>query len=601
MIEIYRKIFALLDSRERKRFILLSGVMILVAISELLGISAVLLLLTVLSEPDRIPDMATIGWLYEKAGFQSLFAFQVLLAVIAIAVVMGGLAIKAAGTYAVIRYAEMRGYAISCRLLGAYLHQPYAWFLRRNSAEIGKDVLQECIWFVGMVLGPAMRILSSLLIAVFILVFLVVLNPLVAPVAGLLIGGSYALIYLWLRSALRRLGGEIVTANSERFRLAHEATAGIKEVKLLGLEDSYLRRFESPAQRFARASALNNVASELPRFALEAITFGVLLGVVLILLLHSGGSLVSIVPLLGVFAFGTLRLLPALQQIYHAATTLRFGRAVLDRLYSEYTSAMAEVTRRRSTTPSVNVLPLTRVLSLKAVSYAYPESERTALDNVSLDISAYTTVGIVGGTGAGKTTLVDLILGLLVPDSGTIRVDGMSLGPDTQRSWQRTLGYVPQNIYLTDDTVAANIAFGIPPEQIDIAKVERAARVAALHDFVVDELPEGYDTFVGERGVRLSGGQRQRIGIARALYHEPSLLILDEATSALDNLTERAVMGAVDNIRGDKTIILIAHRLSTVRKCHTIFLMERGRVAARGTYDELVADNDTFRRMADGT
>ena len=217
-----------------------------------------------------------------------------------------------------------------------------------------------------------------------------------------------------------------------------------------------------------------------------------------------------------------------------------------------------------------------------------------------MTIPARTTVGLVGGTGAGKTTVVDLILGLLEPQKGAIRVDGVPITAANRRAWQRTIGYVPQPIFLTDESVAANIAFGLPPEAIDRAAVERAARIAELHDFIMDELPQGYDTPVGERGVRLSGGQRQRIGIARALYHDPDVLILDEATSALDNLTEKAVMDAVHNLGHAKTIILIAHRLSTVRACDTIFMMEQGRVVAQGSYDELIAGNQTFRAMAGG-
>jgi ABC-type bacteriocin/lantibiotic exporter with double-glycine peptidase domain len=215
-----------------------------------------------------------------------------------------------------------------------------------------------------------------------------------------------------------------------------------------------------------------------------------------------------------------------------------------------------------------------------------------------MSVSARTTIGIVGGTGAGKTTLVDSILGLLTLQNGNISVDGTTLGRDNMQAWRNCLGYVPQTIYLTDSSVAENIAFGIPPEQIDMAAVERAARAASLHEFVTCELQEGYSTMVGERGVRLSGGQRQRIGIARALYHDPEVLIMDEATSALDNLTERAVMDAVQNIRNQKTIIMIAHRLSTVRKCDRIFLLKNGTVDACGTYDELVETSDEFRAMA---
>ena len=243
---------------------------------------------------------------------------------------------------------------------------------------------------------------------------------------------------------------------------------------------------------------------------------------------------------------------------------------------------------------------LERKLELEKVSFVYETAERPTLHDVELTIPARTTVGIVGGTGAGKTTLVDLILGLLSPASGKIKVDGTVLTADNLRSWQASIAYVPQAIFLTDDTIAANIAFGVPKGEIDMAAVEHAARVAALHDFILSELPTGYDTRVGERGVRLSGGQRQRIGIARAMYRDPTLLIMDEATSALDNITEREVMEAMQRIRGDKTIILIAHRLSTVRSCNTIFLMERGRLLAQGSYDELLATSQVFRHMVSG-
>jgi ABC-type multidrug transport system fused ATPase/permease subunit len=242
-----------------------------------------------------------------------------------------------------------------------------------------------------------------------------------------------------------------------------------------------------------------------------------------------------------------------------------------------------------------------RRLELREVFYAYPNSERPALHGLTLEIRANSTVGIVGGTGAGKTTAMDVILGLLPPQRGALMVDGREIaGEAALRAWRRSLGYVPQSIFLIDDDVAANIAFGIAREEIDHAAVERAARMAEMHRFVTEELPHGYATKVGDRGVRLSGGQRQRIGIARALYHDPDMLILDEATSALDNLTERAVMDAVAQLGGAKTIVMVAHRLSTVRACDEIFLLEHGRLAARGTYDELVEQSDVFREMARG-
>jgi ATP-binding cassette, subfamily B, bacterial PglK len=289
-----------------------------------------------------------------------------------------------------------------------------------------------------------------------------------------------------------------------------------------------------------------------------------------------------------------MKLFPALQAIYNNLASIRYSTEALEKLHHSVMSLSDPVPQDLSAPP----LKLTKSLELRDLRFRYPGAEVNSLDGLSLTIPAFSTIGIVGGTGAGKTTVIDLILGLLRPDGGEIRVDGQVITDDRVRAWQKSLGYVPQAIYLSDDTVAANIAFGVAPEHIDRDAVERAARIANLHDFVTTDLPQAYDTLVGERGVRLSGGQRQRIGIARALYHNPDVLILDEATSALDNLTEKAVMEAVHNLGHAKTVIMIAHRLSTVQECDTIFLLERGKLEAQGPYDQLIAENASFRKLA---
>jgi ABC-type multidrug transport system fused ATPase/permease subunit len=273
---------------------------------------------------------------------------------------------------------------------------------------------------------------------------------------------------------------------------------------------------------------------------------------------------------------------------------MRFAGPALDALHTDLTTTSAPP----AAAPAPAPLRLRDRLVLRDVRYSYPGAERPALAGLDLAIGANTTVGLVGSTGAGKTTAVDVVLGLLEPDGGALEVDGVTIDAANRRAWQRALGYVPQQIFLTDDSVAANIALGVPPAEIDTAAVERAARIAELHDFVTGELPQGYATAIGERGVRLSGGQRQRIGIARALYHDPDVLILDEATSALDNRTERAVMDAVHNLGRAKTIVMIAHRLSTVRDCDTIFVLEQGRCVAAGHYDELLDRSRSFRELA---
>jgi ABC-type multidrug transport system fused ATPase/permease subunit len=538
-----------------------------------------------------------VSAVFNALGFKSTFAFQVSFACAVAAVVLFSLAIKAGGTYAITRFSAMRSSSISSRLLGAYLCRPYAWFLEHNSSDIARNILNEVDGVVARVIGPALKLVANIILVVAILGFLLIVDPVVTLASAGMLGGSYALIYLYLRERLKGSGEEVMNAFGERFRIAQEATGGIKDVKLLGLEQSYMGLYEKAAQRSASATARLAVMLEMPRFALEAITFGVLLALVLLLLLRNDGNIASLVPTLGIFAFSAMRLLPALQQIYHGLANIRGAQVALDTIVTDYANTRPIPRTFDDIKPLVK---LQHVLELSEIDFRYGSAGRQTLEGLSLKIPARTTVGLVGGTGAGKTTIVDLILGLLTPDQGQIRVDGTPITNQNLRGWQQTLGYVPQSIFLTDDTVAANIAFGVPKAQIDMEAVERAARAAALHDFVVGDLAQGYDTIVGERGIRLSGGQRQRIGIARALYRDPTLLIMDEATSALDNITEQVVMEAVQNIRTDKTIILIAHRLTTVKNCDQIFLMEQGRLIAQGTYEELVASNETFRRMAVG-
>ena len=334
------------------------------------------------------------------------------------------------------------------------------------------------------------------------------------------------------------------------------------------------------------------VISQLPRFALEIITFGGML-LVLLYLMSKSGTFISALPIIALYAFAGYRLMPALQQIFNSGVQLRFTVPALNNLYYDLKSL-----KSHRATESQDTLLLSNNITLSHIHYKYPNASLTALKDISFSIRAFSTVGIVGTTGSGKTTTVDMILGLLEAQQGTLEVDGKQINYKNRRAWQRSVGYVPQKIFLTDDTIAANIAFGLDPKEINLEAVEHASKVANLHDFVVDELPLKYQTTVGENGIRLSGGQRQRIGIARALYHNPQLLILDEATSALDNLTEQAVMEAVHKLRKNITIILIAHRLSTVKKCDNILLLEKGELKAQGTFEKLIEASDRFRSTA---
>ena len=312
---------------------------------------------------------------------------------------------------------------------------------------------------------------------------------------------------------------------------------------------------------------------------------------IILYVLSESGSFNNALPIVSLYVYAAYRLMPALQQIYSSFTAIVFALPAIDKLHDDFKNLKA-INRNQDQ----GVLPINETITLKNIYYNYPNASKTALKNISINISAKTTVGLVGATGSGKTTTVDIILGLLEAKKGTLEVDGKIITQQNSRSWQRSIGYVPQHIFLSDDTVAANIAFGINSKEINQEAIKKASQIANLHEFVMEELPKQYNTTIGEHGVRLSGGQRQRIGIARALYHSPQVLILDEATSALDNLTEKAVMEAVNNLSKDITIILIAHRLSTVKKCDQIFLLEKGELKNYGTFEELININENFRK-----
>lgn len=598
MINTYAKILSLLSPAEKRRFFILLGLVFLLSVFEAGSVVSILPFLQVLSNPEMIQTNSMLSWAYETFGFTSNQSFFVAMGTGVFLFTITGLIFKALMIWVLTRFSMMRSYVLSSRLLEGYLHQPYVWFLSRHSSDLGNSVLAEVDTTVSGALLPAMRLIPDLLTATLLIGALFFFEPLIALGAIVTLGGAYTLIYVFIRLLLLRVGAARVTANKRRFHVVQEAMGGIKELKIIGLEKDFMRRFRAAAIVMARAQTTSQVLRQVPRYALEGIAFGGVIVLILVLLARGDGDLTALLPTLGLIAATGMRLIPSLQQVYNRIATIRFNQNTLDRIHADIMALDKDRLKRRAAAEAVPPLRLQNELRLEDAVYAYPNTEQSALTRMSLTIPANTTVGIVGGTGAGKTTLVDVILGLLELQGGQLIVNDEPITADKIRAWQKTIGYVPQQIFLTDDTVASNIAFGVAPDLIDMAAVEAAAKAASLHDFVMSELPEGYQTQVGERGVRLSGGQRQRIGIARALYHNPDVLIMDEATSALDNITERAVMEAVNNISGSKTIIMIAHRLSTVRNCDKIFLLREGKVAAEGTYDALIETDSQFRAMA---
>jgi ABC-type multidrug transport system fused ATPase/permease subunit len=596
-MQTLKKLFALLTPPERNRAGMLMSMILVMAFLDMLGVASVLPFLAVLANPELVQSNALLNIMFtisRRIGVHSTDQFLFALGVLVFALLVISLAFKALTNYAQLRFTQMREYSIGKRIVEGYLHQPYSWFLSRHSADLGKTILSEVGTVITNGFSPMMALTAQGAVAIALLMLLLLIDPKLALIVGLTLAAAYSLIFKAARGLLHRIGIQRLAANQARFTAVSEAFGAAKEVKIGGLEQAYIQRFSVPAQIFARNQATAAVITQLPRFAIEAIAFGGMLLVVLYLMVRSG-TFASALPIIGLYAFAGYRLMPALQQIYGAVTQLRFVGPALDALHTELMSLQPPYPNTGQ-----DAIVFDQVITLNRVHYSYPNAAQPMLKNLSLTIPAKSTVGLVGATGSGKTTTVDVILGLLQPQKGTLAVDGQLITKQNCNSWQRGIGYVPQKIYLADDTVAANIAFGLDARDINQEAVERAAKIANLHEFVVNELPQQYQTTLGERGIRLSGGQCQRIGIARALYHSPKVLILDEATSALDNLTEQAVMEAVQNLGHEITIILIAHRLSTVKSCDTIFLMEKGELSAKGTFQELKQANEQFRAMVLG-
>jgi ABC-type multidrug transport system fused ATPase/permease subunit len=585
------KAWGILTPTERRQLLLLTPAVVGMAVLETVGVASIVPFLGLLSDPGILEGSRSLTWLYQTGNFTSRddFFFAVGLAVLGLVTV--GNTTSAMTTWGLLRFSWMRNHTLSTRLLRAYLQQPYTFFLEQNSANLGKNLLSEVQAVVTGVLVQGVQLSARAVVALGVSMALFFLDPLMAVGILVVFGGVYGTLFVAVRRNVSRSGRERIVLNQQRHKTAHESLAGVKELKLYGLEPVAVAQFSMVSEALATRQASNAVIAQIPRYALETIAFGGVLLIVLYLL-RAGRRLEDVLPVLGLYAFAAYRLLPALQTIFAGLTALRFNLGALDVLYAD----LVEREAMTSVSLSAKSVRFDTAVALEHVSFRYRAAVRPTLEHIDLTISAGEWVAIVGPTGAGKSTLVDLLLGLLAPDEGCVRVDDVSLDDDAARlGWQSNVAYVPQQIFLVDDTVLRNIAFGLPDKDIDRERAIAAARIAQIDGFVQNELPQGYDTPIGECGVRLSGGQRQRIGIARALYRQPRLLVLDEATSALDNATEAAFFAALHSSHHETAVISIAHRLSTTRDFDRIVVLERGRIVDTGTFPELEARSAHFR------
>lgn len=593
-IETLKTAWGLLSSRERRIWFAVLAISLLAAVAQVAMVGSVMPFLEFISDPLAASENKFISRLKQATGFDN-YKLALLLGFGSIAVILTSNLVLAMRSYAMSRFAVMRIHTISSRLLRSYMGRPYEYFLNRNSGDISKRILSETGEISSAFLQPLSELIASAMSALMLLALLTYLQP-----VGTLVGfGLVLIIYLSIYRVagrfLARLGQIRAEQNKHRFQAVGEIFGGIKDIKIHDKEEVYFDRFELASRQMLQTMWKSKATSDLPQFLIQAFFLSGVIGACLFMIspaqINGTGSIAGMIPTLGVFAFAGQRIVPEVQRIYAAISKISYGAAAIRSVSQDMDS------NKRAPQGSHPRIEFSDSIVFRNVAYAYPGSDN-GINDLTTTILKGSRVGLVGGTGAGKTTLVDLLLGLLEPSKGAVEVDGIALDERAKRAaWRKNIGYVPQQIFLLDATIAQNIAFGIPEAEIDMEKVLASARAARIHDFIMTQTTDQYQTVIGERGVMLSGGQRQRIGIARALYQDASLIVMDEATSALDSKTEKEVMQAIDDLPREITLVLIAHRLGTLRNCDKLLVMERGRIIEEGSWAELAEADGSFSRQ----
>ena len=590
----FRQLYLILPSSSRKGLYGVVTVSLFSALFETASVASILPFMAIVMDPGIITRYGWIETFIQALGIHTQQGAVIAAGGLTICVLALGNAVSALNLWAQTRYIAKAREALASELFAGFMRLPYSFHLERDTPSLGRvlgsDVESALGGFLASLLGVVAKGLSGLVL----ISFIVLVDPLVALGTVVVLGGGYLFVYRLIRVRQSQLGAKMVEANGALGRATLEGFSGIKELRVLGRESTSTDNYNNVLGTLVKTQAQNLLAAALPRYVIEVIAYAGIVVVTLAFVLKGEGT--AAVPSLALYALAGNRLVPIFQQFFSAAITIKYHTKAVESLVTDLKTVRTHIEQPVNLSNEA-ALSFRHTLQLSDVVFQYPTAHTPALKGVSLSIQKNQSIGFVGKTGSGKTTLADVILGLFQPQSGTISIDGVVLTEQNERLWRKRVGYVPQTVFLTNASIAENIALGIAKEQIDHAAVTRAAQMAQAEEFI-DSLPDAYETIVGERGVKLSGGQRQRLGIARALYHQPDVLIFDEATSALDGMTEDAVMQAVQALSRQCTMVLIAHRLRTIQACDRIVMLDNGVIVADGEYSELMQNSSTFRRLA---
>jgi ABC-type multidrug transport system fused ATPase/permease subunit len=582
-----KKLFYLINTSNKKNTVYLLLLIFVTTLFDVVGVASIMPFLAILIDPKLIETNEVFVEMFritQRFGVTNVNEFVFFLGTLFFILLVMSLILRMVTVYAQTHFVLKNEHEISMRLVSKYLSHEYGWFLGKHSANLGKIILTDVGAVIGFGILPLIKIITQIPIVVALLLLLVTVNKSVAIFAGILLVILYGGIWIGTRKSVELMGASYIESNQQRYKLISEIFGAIKEIKAGGWEKEFTKRFAIPSEKYARAYANATVTEQIPRYGVEGFVFG---GVLLVILsvISSGGSFFEAVPVIALFALAGYRLIPAMQQIYAALTQLRFVGPAIDVVYGGLIGSENNFQSDRDRLD----FEFKKSIVLNGVDFEYPGGSREALRNIKLEIPVGTKTAIFGASGSGKSTLIDIIMCLLKPQGGQVLIDDQAIDDSNSRSWQKSVGYVSQNIVLIDDSIAANIAFGEEEDSVNIEGVVRVAKLANIHDYIDGSLPEKYSTRVGERGVRLSGGQRQRIGIARALYRNPKVLILDEATSALDSQNEELIIDAINKLQTKLTVIIISHRMRTIKKCDRIYQLNNGSLKYIGGVNEFAA------------
>jgi len=589
---LLRGLWGHLNRRRQWQTTVVTVLMACSAFAEVITLGTVVPFIAVLVEPERAMAFGPVSRIPEWIGLTSTDQLVFLLAGAFVAAALMAAALRFLVLWATTRLAMATGAELAAKAFEHTLHQPYEVHVHRHSSEVTSGVVQKVETVVYGMLLPLQTLFGSVLTLISVTVALVLIDSQIAMAAVLLVGGGYLLITWAVKGTLLRNGRQIAVDQVRVLKILQESIGGIRQVMIDGTQRVFLEEFKGSDGRLRRSQASNSIIQQSPRLFMEGISMTLI--VVLVMVLHGReGGLVSNLPELTAFAIAGQRMLPVGQQCYTTVSIMMGYQPVL----SEALVILDQPISRAERFEKSDRFPFSSALECSGLSFRYSDDKPWVLDGIDLRIPKGSTVGLVGETGSGKSTLLDLMMGLLRPTAGALTVDGVQLDSEVIGAWRQSIAHVPQEVFLTDSSLAENIAFGVPRDQIDHQRVRESARLAQIDGFIMAE-PDGYSTRVGERGVRLSGGQRQRIGIARALHKGVSVLILDEATSALDSVTERSVLRQIDDFDKGLTVVMVAHRLSTLRNCDQIIELRDGRIVASGRFEDLLESSGSFREMA---